>query len=513
VGEVQRLAVRGAGFTVASSGLGLAIQIVATVVLARLLTPADFGLVAMVTTFSLLLTNFGLNGFTEAIIQREEMDGVLASNFFWISLGAGLLLTLGFAAAGPLLVRFYHNAMVEPVTAGMSITVFITSCSVVHLALLKRAMLFSRLSANDIFSRIASVSVSIVLAWAGCGYWALVAGSAAQALTQAIGACVLCRWIPGPPRGVAGMAAMLRFAANVYAHFTVNYVGRNTDNLLVGWRFGAQTLGFYKKAYDLFACSGNQLTAPLTNVAVSALSRFRTNSIRYKQLLLSAMAVTAFVGMGVGADLTLVGRDVIRVLLGPGWAPAGRVFTFFGPGIGIMLLYYTHGWIHLSIGKAERWFRWGILEYAFTALLFVGGLPWGPEGIAAAWTASFWILTVPALWYAGKPIQLGISPVVAAVWKYVIASTLAGIASAAIMRNLPILVAASSTRAALARIVVDSLVFVTLYLSSVILLHRGFAPLRLVARLVRQMAPGTALSAPSARAGVGQSVDYLTTAT
>ena len=106
----------------------------------------------MVTTFSLLLSNFGLNGFTEAIIQREEMDHTLASNIFWISVSAGLFLTLGFAAAASLLVRFYHNPAVEPVAFGMSITVFITSSSVVHLALLKRAMLFSRLSARTTFS-------------------------------------------------------------------------------------------------------------------------------------------------------------------------------------------------------------------------------------------------------------------------------------------------------------------------------------------------------------------------
>src|ERR1017187_4474950 len=74
LGEVQRLAIRGAGVTVACSGLGLAVQVIATIVLARLLAPADFGLVAMVSTFSLLPTNFALNGFTEAIIQREEMD-------------------------------------------------------------------------------------------------------------------------------------------------------------------------------------------------------------------------------------------------------------------------------------------------------------------------------------------------------------------------------------------------------------------------------------------------------
>jgi len=110
----------------------------------------------------------------------------------------------------------------------------------------------------------------------------------------------------------------------------------------------------------------------------------------------------AFVGMGIGADMTLIGKDVILLVLGPGWATAGRIFKFFGPGVGIMLIYNTHGWLHLSIGTAHRWFRWVVVEFAVTFLLFLVGIHWGPEGIAGAWTLSFWILTIPAFWYAGK---------------------------------------------------------------------------------------------------------------
>src|SRR5207248_3413719 len=102
----------------------------------------------------------------------------------------------------------------------------------------------------------------------------------------------------------------------------------------------------------------------------------------------------AFVGMGIGACLTLEGNDFIRLLLGPKWGPAGQIFTFFGPGIGIMMIYSQNGSIHLSIGRADRWFRWIIVEFTVTGLLFLLGLRWGPVGVAAAWTASFWILTI-----------------------------------------------------------------------------------------------------------------------
>lgn len=480
-----------------SQGLMVAIQMIATVVLARLLTPGDFGLVTMVTTFSLLLSNFGWNGFTEAVVQREEIDHFLASNLFWINVGAGFLLTVGFAAAGSLLARFYHDPLVARVAVGVSLTIIITSGSVLHLALLKRAMRFPVVSANDVFARAVSVTASILLAWAGWGYWALVAGTVAQALAASIGAWTLCRWVPSLPRRIAGTASMVRFALHVYGRFTVNYCARNMDNLLVGWRFQAQALGFYKKAYDLFALSGSLLTSSLTVVAVSFLSRFNPRSIQYRQYLLSALSVVAFVGMGVGADLTLVGKDLIRLLLGPRWEESGRIFTFFGPGIGVMLLYYMHGWIHLSIGRADRWFRWGIVEFAFTGLLFILGLPWGPVGVAMAWTASFWILTIPAFWYAGRPIQFGVTPVLAAVWKYLVASLLAGCACAAIIREIPSLLGAAGAVGALARIVTTSLLFATLYLGAIILLHQGCAPLDQMAGLVREMIPWDQFSRPS----------------
>ncbi len=488
-GGLRRLAIRGAAVTVACHGLALAVQIIATVVLARLLTPGDFGVVAMVTTFSLLLANFGGNGFTEAVLKWTEIDHALASNLFWINLGAGALFTIGFAALGPVLRWFYSDARVTGVTFGVSLTILITSASVIHLALLRRAMCFFLVSANDIFARVVCVAVSIFLGWAGWGYWALVAGIIALALSTSIGAWILCRWVPSFPSRAEGTTSVVRFAMHVYGQFSVNYFARNTDNLLVGWRFSAQALGFYKKAYDLFALSASQLVSPLTAVAVAALSRLNQNSVQYKRYLLSSLGVVAFVGMGLGVDLTLVGKDVIRLLLGPGWEESGRIFTYFGPGIGIMLLYGTHGWIHLSIGTADRWFRWGIVEFAFTFLLFLVALPWGPAGIAVAWTASFWILVIPAFWYAGKPIQLDVKSVLAEVWRFLLASLLAGFTSAAILRAVPLFVAAPTAKEALGRILAVSLLFGALYLGLIILLHGGCAPLYKFAGLLGEIVP------------------------
>jgi O-antigen/teichoic acid export membrane protein len=488
-GRIQQLAVRGAGATLFSSGATLGIQVIATLVLARLLSPSDFGVVAMVTTFSLLLTNFGLNGFTEAVLQREKINSILASNLFWINVGVGALLSVGLAAAGTLLARFYREPAVAPVSVGVAISVFVSSTSVIHLALLKRAMRFGAASMNDIVARFASVAVSIVLGLGGWRYWALVAGAIALPLSQSLGVWYLCRWKPGIPRSVAGTGSMLRFAMHVYSRFGVNYVARNMDNFLVGWRFGAYPLGFYKRAYDLFALPASQIAAPLSNVGVSVLSRFKNDLSQFQRYMVSAVALMAFAGMGLGADLTLSGKDIIRVVLGAKWDEAGRIFTFFGPGIGIMLVYYMQGWIYLSSGRAERWLRWSVFESLFTAFLFVLALPWGPSGIAFAWTLSFWTLLLPGFWYAARPLGTGIMPIIHAIWRYVLGSLLAAIISAVIMRGPVGLSAMQGATGALARIAVVSVLFWLLYLVAIVILHRGTAPLVQFANLAKDMLP------------------------
>ncbi len=487
--EVSRRAVKGAGSTVLSSLSGVGIQLVSTMILARLLVPADFGLVAMVSAFSLLLVNWGINGFTEAVLQADAIDHRLASNLFWINVGSSSVLAIGFALAGRFLARFYGDPRVTGVTAGMAIPIVITGASVLHLALLKRAMRFPALSANDVFARLMQVAISILLSWKGWGYWALVAGAVTLSLSTCIGAWLLCRWLPGLPRRGIQTVPMVRFAVHTYGRFTANYFANNVDNLLVGWRFGATPLGFYKKAYDLFALPVGLSTAPLTNVAVSALSRVRDDAAKYKRYLTRAVGVVAFLGMGLAAEITLVGKDLIRLLLGPGWEPAGRLLMFFGPAIGVMTLYYIHGWIHLSIGKADRWFRWGLIEAGVTLVLFGVALRFGPVGVAVAWSTSFFILTIPAFWYAGKPIGVGVKPMIEVVWRFLAAGVIAGCLSGLVASYLPALNVKNSTAASAFRLTEVSIVLLMAYLTAVICLHRGLAPLRDFAKLLPDALP------------------------
>jgi PST family polysaccharide transporter len=487
---LRRIAVRGAGMTILSGAAGVAIQIASAVVLGRLLHPVDFGLVTMVTTFSILLMNAPANGVIDSTLQRKEVTEGLASTMFWVNIAVCSVLSVGFIVAAPLVARFYSEPLTRGISIAMSATILLYGVSIVHASLLRRAMQFTALAKNDIIGRALGVVASIGFAMAGWGYWSLVIGACTLALSVSLGVLILCPWMPRMPRRRTGARSAVSFGTQISGRFSVNYFARNADNLLVGWRFGAGALGFYKKAYDLFALSASQLVAATSSVAVAALSRVRDDRDQYFRYLLGAVGVMSMIGMGLAGDLTLVGKDVIRVLLGPGWEPAGVIFTWFAPGIGMMMVYYIHGWIHVSIGRADRWFIWGIVEWTVTIGLFLIGLHWGPKGIAIAWCASFWVLMLPSMAYAGKPIGLRTSQVIAYVWRYLLAALVAAVITLLLTRAVPALGALPGTWGAAIRIVLVSAVFISLYICGMVALYGGTEPLRRMRKLFREMRAG-----------------------
>ncbi len=498
------MATRGAAATLFSGASSVGIQLVSTMILARLLSPRDFGLITIVTTFSLLLVNFGFNGFTEAIVHREDINHAQASNLFWINAVGSTILAIGFAFTGPWMARLFHDERIAGVAVWISLTIFVTGFSVIHLALLKRAMSFSAASANDIVARFISVVVSITLGWAGWGYWALVAGAIALAASPCIGAWILCTWRPGLPTRAKGTASLLRYATHTYARFTTGYFTSNLDNFLVGWRLGPVQLGFYKKAYDLFVLPSSQLSLGMTIVAVSALSRLQNDVEQYRRYLFRALGVMALIGMGISGLLTLVGRDLVFVLLGPKWSESGTLFTIFAPGIGLMALYGTHVWIHLSLGHADRWFRWGIIDLVVTTAFLCVGLHWKAQGIALAWVLSYCVITLPALWYATRPIHLRTGSILNVLWRYITASLASYLCAESLIGRFQDPANLHGPLSAIGMLLISTLLFSALYLFLVVILHGSIAPIRQVMRLIQEVVSkrsGRTMGVPGATEG------------
>jgi O-antigen/teichoic acid export membrane protein len=449
--------------TVASQVLGLVIQVVGTVILARLLTPHDVGLVTMVTTFSLLLVTFTLNGFTEAIIQREELTHEMLSTLFWINLCFGLVLSLVLLLLTIFLASFLKQPEIRLIGLAVSCSIGIGSIGSQHLALLRRNMHFFAFNANNIIAKLVSTSMAIVCALTGWGYWALVINLLLFPSLMSFGSWFWCSWRPGWPCKNSGAWEVVRFTLHSNGSYCVGYVSRNLDKFLLGWWSGSAILGNYKRAYDLFSLPLDMTSAPLTAVALSALSRLRGNPARFMKYYLHAVSLLSFVGMALGFALTVLGRDFLRVLLGSQWDEAGRIFTCFAPAIGIMLVYWTNAWLHLSLGHADRWLRWCIVEMVACSCLFVIGLKLGPRGVALSWTVAACALIWPGLAYAGKPIGLSFRAIWGAMWKYAISGFAAGLISWFLLSKFIPIMESYDWKASFARLSYGSVLFMLIY--------------------------------------------------
>ena len=491
--NIKKRAVRGAGVTVISRIAIYCIQIVGTMVLARILVPGDFGLVAMVTVLTNILVEFGTLRLSDATVQKDEINHRQISTLFWINFALCAGLTVVLMVASPLIAWFYKEPRLQSVTIVIAFTFVFSGLSIQHLALLQRNMEFHKIAFSQIIAIVVTDIIAIAMAWKGLGYWALVARRLGYPMGAAAGAWVLCRWRPGLPARDSEVRPMLKFGINSLGNYSMNYFSRSMDKVLIGWRYGSQLLGFYDRAYYLFVLPVNQLSYPLTSVAVATLSRLRDDPERYQRYYLNAISMIAFIGMPLSAILTLIGKDFILLLLGPQWGMAGQIFSVFGPGIGVMLIYGTDGWLHLSLGRADRWFRWGIVAAIATTISFIIGLQFGPIGVAIAYAASFYILIGPCLWYAGRPINLKFSSIVLAIWKSFISALGAGVISWFITNSVESTSNVFAGFNIFVRIVVSCAVCIVLYLILIILLYQSTKPILQFISVLSEMAPVSSL--------------------
>src|ERR1035437_1097688 len=237
--DLKGRSVRGGLLTLTSQGAQFLMQTIATVVLARLLVPADFGLVAMVTAITGLGQAFADFGLSEATIQHPEISHDQVSTLFWINVAIGLTLTSITAALAPVLAWFYREPRLTDITLLVSLTFLIGGLKVQHDALLRRQMRFSSLAIRDVTSYVLAVPVAITLAWRGFGYWALVALPLTLNFTVMALSWLMAGWTPGLPRRDAKVRSLIAFGGNVAVSYLIFNVNRSADSVLIGWYWGA----------------------------------------------------------------------------------------------------------------------------------------------------------------------------------------------------------------------------------------------------------------------------------
>jgi O-antigen/teichoic acid export membrane protein len=409
--DLKGRSVRGGLVTLTSQGGQFVLQSISTVVLARLLVPAEFGMVAMVTAITGLASAFADLGLSEATIQRKEITHHQVSALFWINLAVGMGLTLVTAAIAPVLAKFYREPRLVNITLALSVTFLIGSLRVQPDALLKRQMRFSSLAVRDLSSYALGVTVAVTMALRGAGYWALVALPLTLNFSQMLLSWLMVAWRPSLPRRDADVGSMVAFGGNVAASYLIFNLNRNVDNVLIGWYWGAAPLGLYSRAYNLLMLPVRQLSAPAASVAVPAFSKIQSDPERFARYYLRAVSLIMWISAPLFGFLFVAAKPVIVLVLGAKWQEAAPVFQILAiSALGQMLL-ETTVWLLISRGQSHRLLRLLLIISPIIVASFVIGLPFGIKGVALSSSLVLLAILPWALKFAFRGTDLNLQHV------------------------------------------------------------------------------------------------------
>ena len=398
--EFKRKSVRGGAATVLGQGVGMALQIGTTVVLARLLSPADYGLQAMVVTLTAFFSLFKDAGLSVATVQRETLTDEQVSTVFWINLALGVSLTVVVAAMGPVLVAFYKEPRVLWITVASATVFLFNSLSVQHKALLDRAMRFSTNVKIDMLCCTVGSVIAIGMAALGFGYWSLICQTISLPIVGTIATWVAMPWMPGRPRWTPELRSMMRFGGTVTLNSFVVYVAYNTEKILLGRFWGAAPLGLYSRAYQLATLPVQQLIGAIHVVAFSVLSRMQSEAQRLQRAYLKSQSLIVSLTVPVVIGSALFANEIVLLLLGQKWIAVAMILRLLAPTVLVFALINPFSWLLQATGRVRRSLNIALLIAPAVILGILAGLRRGPAGVAMGYSAAMLLLFVPIVAWA-----------------------------------------------------------------------------------------------------------------
>lgn len=398
-----RRAVRGAAVTTAGQGLRLAIQLASVVILARLLSPADFGLFAMVMSIAGIAEVFRDFGLTQAAVQAPVLTKEQRDNLFWINTAIGAALAVAVFLSSWGIAALYGREELAPLAQLASLTFLFNGLATQFRASLNRALRFTALAQTDVIAALAGLGVGIGFALTGVGPWALVAQLLGTALTTLVLVAVFAGWFPGLPKRGVPVGGFIRFGWNLVAMQMVTYVGNNVDSVVIGTRFGASQLGIYNRAFQLVMNTANQLRTPISSVAVPVLSRLQGEGARYWDFVRVGQVGLGYTIVVVLSFIIGGAVPVTALLLGPRWAEAAPVLSLLAVAAVFQTLNSASYWVYISKGVTGPLFRYNLVSVSIKIACILIGSQWGMLGVAVgyaiaptlSWPISlFWISRV-----------------------------------------------------------------------------------------------------------------------
>lgn len=426
--NLNRSAVRSSAQNLFARGFSIVSQFLTFVILARLLAPADFGLVAMAMPVIAILMIVGDLGLSKWTVQADQISEDEASSLFFLSVLSGFAIATACFAVAPLLAWLYDEDRVTGIVWALSSQFVLMGFRSQHKALMQRSFRFGELVNIEIASAVGSTILAIWIAWYFETYWAYVVRFLAQALIQTLGVWFAAKWMPKMIFWTAETSRMLKFGGAVMGGLVVNTLGRQMDNVLIGWRWGEAALGSYAFAYRIFLMPVQQLSNPLSEVLIPAISRLRNSEAECRKLFSFTLKVMGLVAAPPFAALAIYSEEIITMMVGSEWLAAAPILRVLAPLGAFHVFYSPIGWLMLAYGRADRYLRWTSVLTPIFILSFFLGLPWGGFGVACAYTGANALIIVPSWYYGTRDTAVRVSDILLAV----VPAALVGVSTASI---------------------------------------------------------------------------------
>ena len=447
------IAARGAVLTMGGQGVKIMLQFCGIVILARLLSPNDYGLMAMVvvlTGIGDVLRDFGLSS---AAIQARNLSPEQRSNLFWINSAIGVVLALLLFAIAPALAAVYDESRLTLIARVLAITFLLNGIATQYRAQLNRGLHFGALAMIDILGMAVGLAVGLFMALEGYNYWALVGQQLTLSAATLVALLLAARWLPGLPRRSAPMGDLLRYGSSLMGTQLIGYATRNLDSLIIGYRFGAESLGVYSKSYQLSMLPLNQINAPATTIALPVLSRLQQQPERYDQFLLHGQTVMLHLIVGVLAFAAALAEPLILLVLGPQWQAAVPVFRILAVAGIFQAASYASYWVFLSKGLTPLHLRFTLVSRPVLIGCILLGALWGVPGVAITVASGMGVLWLWGLFFlrrSGAPVGAMLRNGLVIISSYVLSAGLAWYSADRWGSSLPMQLLIGSTAMAVA---------------------------------------------------------------
>ncbi len=357
---------------------------------ARLLSPDDFGLVAMVVTLTGFLALISDMGLSWATVYDRQADFQKTNSLFWIGGLLGIGTWLACIISSPLLAWFYKKTELIPISIALGAGLFINGLSIQPTALLKRKLRQKALSIAQLLATVLAGLVAILLAWMAARYWALVAQTMVSSGILLLLALAWSGFRPGRPRLSPGTLKLLKFGGLVGACNIITYFQVNLDNILVGRFCSAADLGFYSRAFYLQTLPAMYISMAITDVMIPAFTTLAADKERLAAAFRKAVTLMAFISFPVGACLGITAYETVRIIYGSAWLTVAVLLQWLALPAMILPLAQSGGWLFIATGKVREMMLLSLSTFPIVCIVYIYAVTSGGVlGMAIAVAALF----------------------------------------------------------------------------------------------------------------------------